>query len=145
MRKNTDPKLSRLRKIPGLSTMADDELERMAALVDECEVPEGTVLVRQGAVGRSSYVIVEGWASVSIDGSPIAALGPGDHIGEMAVLDDQPRSATVTAKTPMRLLEIGPAAMGNDLSHPGVVRSIAVRLSSHLRVADEGATAKAKS
>ena len=111
-------------------------LERLAALVDECDVPEGTVLVRQGAVGRCSYLIMDGWAAVSIGRTPIAALGPGDHIGEMAVLDDQPRSATVTAKTPMRLLEIGPAAMGNYLSEPRVARSIAVGLTGRLRAAD---------
>jgi len=140
MRKNnTDPKLTRLRRIPGLSTVSDADLERLATLVEECEVPEGTVLVRQGSVGRSSYVIMEGWAAVSVAGSPIAALGPGDHIGEMAVLDNQPRSATVTAKTPMRLLEIGPAALGNFLDHTAVLRSIAVGLAGRVRVADDEA------
>lgn len=122
-----------------MGTMSDAELTDLAALVDECAVPEGTVLLRQGAIGRSSYVIVEGWASVSVSGTPIAAVGPGDHIGEMAMLDDQPRSATVTAQSPMRLLEIGPAAMSTFLSQPEVLRAIAVGLAGRVRVADASA------
>jgi CRP/FNR family cyclic AMP-dependent transcriptional regulator len=116
--------------------MNDAELRKLAALVDECQVPEGTVLVREGTVGRSSYVVVDGWAAVSIGGTPLAALGPGDHVGEMAMIDNQPRSATVIAKTPMRVLVIGPEAMGTFLDHPQVVRAIASGLVGRLRAAD---------
>jgi CRP-like cAMP-binding protein len=119
-----------------MGNLDDADLAKLAALVDECDVPDGTVLVRQGDIGRSSYLIVEGWAAVSVSGSAIAALGPGDHIGEMALLDNQPRSATVTAKSPMRLLEIGPAAMSRFLNHPEVLRTIAVGLVSRVRQAD---------
>lgn len=138
MRRSLDPKVTRLRRIPGMGNMSDTDLARLAALVDECEVPEGTVLVREGAVARSSYVIVEGWAAVSLSGTPIAALGPGEHIGEMAMLDDGVRSATVTAKSAMRLLEIGPAAMSSFLRQPEVLRKIAVGLAGRVRVADAG-------
>jgi CRP-like cAMP-binding protein len=116
--------------------MSDAALTRIARLADECDVPAGTVLVRQGAIGRSSYVIVEGWASVSVSGTAIAVLGPGEHVGEMAMLDDRPRSATVTAKTRMRVLEIGPAAMSGYLEHPEVLRAIAHGLAERVRVAD---------
>ena len=88
---------------------------------------------------RSSYVIVDGWAAVSVSGTAIAAVGPGDHVGEMALLDNQPRSATVTAKSPMRVLEIGPAAMSRFLHHPEVLRAIAVGLAGRVRQADTGA------
>ena len=121
-----------------MGTMSDTDLSRLASLVEECEVPEGTVLVRQGAIGRSSYVIVEGWAAVSISGTAIAVLGPGEHIGEMAMLGDGVRSATVTAKSPMRLLEVGPAVMSSFLNQPGVLRTIAVGLAARVRVADSG-------
>jgi len=119
--------------------MSDTDLTQLAALVDECDVPDGTVLVRQGDIGRSSYVIVDGWAAVSVSGTAIAAVGPGDHVGEMALLDNQPRSATVTAKSPMRVLEIGPAAMSRFLHHPEVLRAIAVGLAGRVRQADTGA------
>jgi CRP-like cAMP-binding protein len=125
-----------MRQIPGMHTMSDADLTRLAALVVECDVPEGTVLVRQGAIGRSSYVIVEGWAAVTVSGATIAVLGPGDHVGEMAMLDDAPRSATVTAKTPMRLLEIGLAAMPDFLGQPDVLRSIATGLAARVRTSD---------
>jgi CRP-like cAMP-binding protein len=137
LRRNvSDPKLDRIRRVPGFRSMSEDELARLAPLVDECEVPEGSVLTREGAAGRSTYVIVDGYASVTVAGTPIAALGPGDHIGEMSVLDNKPRSATVVAKTAMTLLEIGPAALGELLQHPAVVRSIARGLSTRLRAAD---------
>jgi CRP/FNR family transcriptional regulator, cyclic AMP receptor protein len=141
MRGSLDPKVTRLRRIPGMGTMSDAELAQLARLVDECDVPAGTVLVRQGAIGRSSYVIVEGWAAVSVSGTTVAALGPGDHIGEMAMLDDQPRSATVTAKSAMRLLEIGPAAMSSFLEQADVLRAIAVGLAGRVRAADAKAQA----
>jgi CRP-like cAMP-binding protein len=141
MRRSRDPKVSRLRQIPGMGTMSEAELDRLAALVDECEVPPGTVLVHEGAVGRSSYVIVDGWAAVSVSGTAIAVLGPGEHIGEMAMLDDGVRSATVTAKSAMRLLEIGPAAMSTFLQQPGVLRTIAIGLAARVRTADAGALA----
>jgi CRP-like cAMP-binding protein len=131
-----DPKVNRLRRVPGMGTVSDSDLARLAALVDECEVSEGTELVRQGAIGRSSYLIVEGWAAVSVSGEPVAVLGPGEHIGEMAMLDNGVRSATVTAKTRMCLLEIGPAAMAAYLNQPDILRTIAIGLSARVRAAD---------
>ena len=136
MRRTSDPKLTRLRQVPGLGGMSDAELVRLASLVDECDLPEGTVLMREGTIGRSSYVVVDGWAAVSVSGTVLAALGPGDHIGEMAMMDNRPRSATVTAKTQMKVLVIGPEAMSIFLDQPHVVRAIATGLSSRLRVSD---------
>ncbi len=130
-----------LRQIPGLTGVKDAELARLALAVDECSVPEGTVLVREGTVARASYVIVDGRAEVAIGGTPVAAVGPGDHVGEMALLDGQPRSATVTAKTDMRVLVIGPSAIGTFLDQPSVVRAIAAGLASRLRAADAATTA----
>jgi CRP-like cAMP-binding protein len=138
MRHSLDPKVSRLRRVRGMGDMSDTELRALAALVEECEAPAGTVLVREGAVGRSSYIIVEGWAAVTVGGRAIAVLGPGEHIGEMAMLDHGFRSASVTSKSDMRLLEIGPAAMPSFLQQPGVLRAMATGLAARVRVADAG-------
>lgn len=118
MRKRTDPTLDHLRAVRGLGALPEHELERLAGLVEECDVPAGTVLVREGTAGRSTYVVLDGWAAVSIGGTVVAALGPGDHIGETAALGDQPRSATITAKTAMRLLVIGEAVIAAHQSAP---------------------------
>ena len=84
------------------------ELAQVAALATEVEIPEGKVLAREGSPGREFYVILEGKAQVSIDGSEVATLGPGDFCGEMALLDLGPRVATVTASTPMEVAVLDP-------------------------------------
>ena len=83
------------------------ELARIASLVEEIEAPEGKVLVRQGDPGRECFVIAEGRARATMRGKGSAMLGPGSFFGEMSLLDQGPRSATVMAETDMRLLVLG--------------------------------------
>jgi CRP/FNR family transcriptional regulator len=64
-------------------------------------LPAGTVLVREGEKGDAFYVVLEGTASLVREGRPRGTAGPGDHMGELALLDPAPRSATVTAVTAM--------------------------------------------
>ncbi len=77
----------------------------------ETDVPEGRVICREGEFGRELYVIVDGTATVTRGGTWLADLGPGDFFGELAFLDGAPRSATVTAKTPMTVIVLGPREM----------------------------------
>ena len=128
-----DPKIAMLRRVPALRACGERELARLASLVEECEVPAGKVLTEEGTAGRQSFFVLEGWAAVSQDGEAIAAVGPGEFLGEMAMLDSQPRSATVVAKTPMRVLVIGPETFGTFTAHPGVGRAMATDLSRRLR------------
>lgn len=86
------------------SECTDDELERIAALAQPARVPAGHVVVREGDPGGEFYVIVDGTGRVSVDGRPVADLGPGSFFGEMALLDGGDRLATVTAQTEMDLL-----------------------------------------
>jgi CRP/FNR family transcriptional regulator, cyclic AMP receptor protein len=83
------------------------ELARIASLVEEVEAPEGKVLVRQGDPGNECFVIAEGRAKATMRGKGSAVLGPGSFFGEMSLLDQGPRSATVTAETDMHLLVLG--------------------------------------
>lgn len=72
-------------------------------MADELTVSAGRVLTRQGEAGREFVVIVEGRATVERDGVKVADLEAGAHFGELALLDDHPRNATVTAETDLRI------------------------------------------
>lgn len=85
----------------GFST---EELQRVAALADEVEAEQGAEITDQGRPGLECYVILEGTAAVYVSGEHIATLEAGSMVGEMALIDHRPRSATVVAQTPMRLL-----------------------------------------
>lgn len=104
----SDPKTERLRGLPFLRGCSDRVLADVAAAVDERAVPAGQVLTRQGETGGEAFVVVEGWAAAYRDGEPVAAIGPGEFIGEMAMPEHAPRRTTVIAKTAMQLLVIGP-------------------------------------
>ena len=86
--------------------------------------------------GLSAYLIVEGTASVTLKGKAVAELGPGEFVGEMALLDHSPRSATVTAQTPMRLLAMNPRSFASLLNQPSVRWRIAADLAKRLRRAE---------
>jgi CRP-like cAMP-binding protein len=83
---------------------SDDDLHRVLELSDQVESPAGTVLVDQGDPGTDCFVIVDGTASVYVRGEHVASSGPGSMVGEMALIDHRPRTATVVADSDMKLL-----------------------------------------
>ena len=95
---------AQLKDVPIFSGLSKKELATVAREVDELDVAPGKELARQGQFGHEFFVIVDGSAEVVRDGTKIAELGPGDFFGEMALLDDERRSATVKAANPMRVL-----------------------------------------
>lgn len=97
---------ARLKDIPVLADLTDDEREAIASLAAEVSVPAGKELVREGDYSYELLAIEEGTAKVEKGGALIAELGPGDIIGEMGVLDKSQRSATVTATSPMLLVTL---------------------------------------
>jgi CRP-like cAMP-binding protein len=132
--------LDLLRRIPGLTGRNDRDLARLARHVEETAVEAGTVLIEEGTDGRHAYVIIEGWAAVTVHGEPVAALGPGQFVGEMALLDHGPRTASVVAKTAMRLLTVAPDAFDALVGQADVARSMARGLSERLRELEEDTT-----
>jgi CRP/FNR family cyclic AMP-dependent transcriptional regulator len=95
---------ARLNDVPFFSPLKKKELELIARQADEVDVPAGKVLAQQGTFGDQFFVIEEGTAEVVRDGERLGELGPGDFFGEMALLDEDRRTATVTATTPMTLI-----------------------------------------
>lgn len=94
----------RLKGVAFFEGFTDDELRRVAELADEVDAEAGAELTDQGRPGQEAFVILEGRAGVYINGEQKAEVGPGEIVGEMALIDFHPRIATVRASTPMKLL-----------------------------------------
>ena len=104
MRSPSDPKVERLRKLELFAGLSDKELRRASRLVSETVRSAGTVLMQQGRPGAEAFVIVDGSVSVSRDGHELAQLGPGAVVGELALVEQAPRSATVVAESDVVVL-----------------------------------------
>ena len=131
-------KLDLLSEIPIFSACTQKELREIARLADRVSPLQGEVLAREGTPGREFFVIAQGKAKVVMGGEEIAVLGPGEFFGEMALLDQGPRSASVVAETPMTLYVIGSREFGELIDRvPYVTRQILRGLSNRLRSAED--------
>jgi CRP/FNR family transcriptional regulator, cyclic AMP receptor protein len=97
----TKPWIARLHEIDLFAQCTDKELEVIDALMTEVSLPAGRVLMREGDVGLECFVIEAGEAVVTRGGEELARRGPGTIVGELALIDHGPRTATVTAATPV--------------------------------------------
>ena len=98
---------SQLKRIPLFADASDEELKQVAAFAEAREVDEGTEVIGEGEFSRALMAIEGGTAEVTRDGERIAELGPGDIFGEAGMLDDEMRSATVTATSDLKLISMG--------------------------------------
>lgn len=105
-----DAKIELLKSVPLFERCSKGELAKVASLADELDLPAGRELTHEGTTGKEFVVLVEGEADVTRDGSLIAGLGPGDFVGEIALVTGQPRTATVRTRGPSRVLVIGAPA-----------------------------------
>jgi CRP-like cAMP-binding protein len=87
-------------------------------------VAAGTVLIRQGQFGREASIVTSGVADVSIDGWTVARVGPGEPLGELALLEGTRRCATVTALTPMSVLVMDPRQFADLASNPRIAQHL---------------------
>ncbi|HMK62614.1 MAG TPA: cyclic nucleotide-binding domain-containing protein [Acidimicrobiales bacterium] len=136
-------KIELLSSMPLFSACSQRELGQVVAVTVPGELPEGAVLTRQGQKGGLAYVIADGRAEVVRDGRRLATLGPGNVVGELSLIDGQPRSATVRALTPLHVLEINSDDLNRLLRKaPSVRRKLLEALSERLREADRLPTSR---
>lgn len=81
-----------------------EHLDKIAAMGEPVEVEAGAVVTEQGEVGMEAFVVVSGEVQVIVNGHPVATAGPGSMLGEMALVDLRPRSATLKASTQVELI-----------------------------------------
>ena len=98
--------VSQLKRIPLFSDASDEELSRVAIFAESKEIPKGEVVIEEGGYSRELLAIEDGKAEVTREGEHIADLGPGELFGEAGMLDDEMRSATVTAKSRLKLISL---------------------------------------
>jgi CRP/FNR family transcriptional regulator, cyclic AMP receptor protein len=111
-----------LRAIPLFSGMSDRSIEIIAAIVRDASFPEGAKLVKQGEPGESFMIIREGTATVDQSGRTLRELGSGDFLGEIALIDGGPRSASVTATGPVTALVIDREGFSRLMNEFPVIR-----------------------
>jgi signal transduction histidine kinase len=128
---------SELRKLPYFDKLDDSVVEAVGAMSETIDVPAGTILIEEGSTADQMYVIVDGHLEVTKQNQGrevvLANLGPGNVVGEMAMLDGAPRTATVRAAQDASLISVPQEAMEDLLSDPGLVRRMIQTVTSRLR------------
>ena len=133
MRLGRDTKVDLLLSVPLFSGCSRDEAKELASVADELDLREGTDLTREGKPGREFFVLVEGTADVIRGGEKIDELGPGAWLGEIALLTHGPRTATVTATSPVRVLVITDRAFRQVVTKiPGIAIKVMEKLGDRL-------------
>jgi CRP-like cAMP-binding protein len=101
-----DAKTELLRRVPLFAECSKGELRKLAAIADEVTLREGTVLTREGRSAHEFFVLIDGTVRVTTGSRKLADLGPGEWLGEIALLTKAPRTATATATSPVDALVI---------------------------------------
>ena len=129
-----------LKGVPLFTGVRDRELKRLANVMRESGFNEGEVITTEGRSGIGFFVIEEGNATVSVRGDIVRTLGPGDHFGEIALIDEGPRSATVTATTDLRCRGMAAWEFRSFVQeHPEVAWPLLQTLAARLRDAEDRA------
>jgi CRP/FNR family cyclic AMP-dependent transcriptional regulator len=132
---NQDTKMQALKRAPLFEGLSRAELVLLSRVSEDLEVPAGKVLCREGEIGHEFFVIIDGEIDVTRDGEHLATRSSGDFFGEIALLEEMPRTATVTAKTPLRFFVLTRQAFVRLIdANPRVERKVLRTLAR--RVAD---------
>jgi CRP-like cAMP-binding protein len=110
-------KIDLIKRVPLFSSASKSELAEIASIADEIDFAAGKVLIKEGDSGREFIVLIEGTADVERGGEKVATIGPGDFVGEIALVAKTPRNATITTTSPVRALVITDRAFRQLLEH----------------------------
>ena len=133
-----DDYLDHLAPIELFGGLDRDDLRAIARASDEVTVDAGRVLMSEGTPGHEAYIVIEGDATIERNGHEVAQAGPGAYFGELALLDGGVRTATVTARTPMRLLVLGQREFVGVLEEvPGLTSRVLATLAGQVRSLDD--------
>ena len=120
--------------MPLFAGLSRRDLERLAAIADEVDLAAGREVIREGGSGRELFVLLEGQAKVSRKGRRVSTMHAGDFFGEIALVTGVPRTTTVVAETPLRLLVLTQADFQRLLGeHPRIARKILESLAERLK------------
>lgn len=138
----TNKLLDRLSQVPIFSGCSKKELQTISRAVKRIDHVAGSVIASEGEPGAGLFIIDEGEAVVTIGGRKVNHLRAGDFFGEMALLDGGPRTATVTAKTDVKLFALTEwVYRGMLIEHPTIALRTLEAMASRLRRATQSASA----
>lgn len=114
-----------LRAVPLFASCTKKQLEEIGRVADEIRLPAGKILAQQGHIGFDLMILVAGTAEVTRDGIVVGEVGSGHFIGEMAVLSERPRNATLTAITDVDVLVLTRSGLDQLLDDiPGLAKKL---------------------
>ncbi len=136
--RHNSQKINFLKKVPLFSNLSQRHLGEIAKHADQVRVETGKVLAQQGRTGWEFIFVVEGKARVEKDGKVIRQLSGGNFFGEIAMIDGEPRTATVIAESEMTLLVVHKTSFNHLLDTiPGLQKKILISLCEYLRKAEK--------
>ena len=136
--RRSSQKIDLLKKVPLFSNLSQRHLGEIGKHADQVQVERDRVLVQQGKTGREFIFIVEGKARIEKNGKVIRQLSGGDFLGEISLIDGEPRTSSVIAETDMTLLIVHKPSFDHLLEDiPGLQRKILISLCQYLRRAEK--------
>ncbi|HEY5164789.1 MAG TPA: cyclic nucleotide-binding domain-containing protein [Acidimicrobiia bacterium] len=127
-----------LQKVPLFRGLSKKQLRDISGLATRLDEPAGTVLTKEGKIGHEFIIVIEGEIEVRKGDQVIATRGPGDYVGEIALMDHRPRTATVVAKTPVVIEVIGQREFRTLLAEaPGLSSDIMSTMAQRLAELDQ--------
>jgi CRP/FNR family cyclic AMP-dependent transcriptional regulator len=133
MRLGKDGKVELIKKVPLFSKLSKKELEQVAHIADELDLPNGKLMAEEGDRGREFFVLLEGEADVTKGDKSINTMREGDFFGEIALVTQMPRTASVRATTDVRVLVVTERDFSALLKHsPQVSRGVAEALAERV-------------
>jgi CRP-like cAMP-binding protein len=127
----------RLQGVPWFAACTDDQLAEIIRIAERLHVQEGEVILREGRLGRELFIILEGTVVVTRAGRVVNEWGAGGYFGELAAIEAEPRSATVTATSDLDVLIVGPREFDAMMEIPGFRNAVLLGMSRRIREADD--------